>query len=243
MDIDFLKEIYKNELDRSVQFRTAVTMPLGLLTVLGGLLGTMVMGFSYVPGAPTTIFVCLIAVDVALFTMVAWYLIKAIYGNSVGGFSYSHLPTAGQLLSYWKGLEDYYHGATQDQIDATNEIKYDFDEFLVSRLVEAADYNSEVNALKSQSRHGAIRYLIVLLLATAATGAVYIYEAKFKGKTVVPEISGTSQQTKGAEEDGKGQPQPTSKASSKTSAASKSADQGGAGETPDSTSGTADQGR
>ena len=46
-DFDFLKDRYDYELQRREQLTSAITLPVGVLTVLGGAMAAMARSFSY----------------------------------------------------------------------------------------------------------------------------------------------------------------------------------------------------
>lgn len=55
-DFDFLKDRYDYELQRREQLTAALTLPVGVLTVLGGAMAAMARSFSYEDSLLTWIF-------------------------------------------------------------------------------------------------------------------------------------------------------------------------------------------
>ncbi len=74
LGIDFLKDRYDFELKRKDQLTEALTLPVGVLTVLGGLLGAMAQSFSYGTDAATHVFIVFVVISVIAFTTLSLLL-------------------------------------------------------------------------------------------------------------------------------------------------------------------------
>ena len=82
LGIDFLEHRYEFELERKDQLTEALTLPVGVLTVLGSVLGVMAQYFDYRDDLPTKVFVMLLVADVVAFTVCLCYLSRAYHSQS-----------------------------------------------------------------------------------------------------------------------------------------------------------------
>lgn len=103
MDFDFLKDRYDYELQRKEQLTAALTLPVGVLTVLGGAIVAMARSFSYQDALLAWPFGLLVAVDVGAFFACLLYLGKAYHRQK-----YIYLPLLARLEEWENDYERSY---------------------------------------------------------------------------------------------------------------------------------------
>jgi hypothetical protein len=86
-DADFLKDRYDYELRRREELTSALTMPIGVLTVLGGAMAAMARSFTYRDALLTWAFGILLALAVAAFVICMVRLARAYHPQK-----YLYLP-------------------------------------------------------------------------------------------------------------------------------------------------------
>lgn len=76
MDLEFAKELYTAEIQRQNSLRSALTLPVGTLALLGGATGSMTMGFSYHSKPLTVSFLLLSILSFLILVAVAFCLVR-----------------------------------------------------------------------------------------------------------------------------------------------------------------------
>ena len=89
-DFDFLKDRYDYELQRREQLTAALTLPVGVLTILGGAMAAMARSFSYKDGLLTWAFGILLGSAV-----IAFFLCMLNLGRAYHRQTYIYLPMLG----------------------------------------------------------------------------------------------------------------------------------------------------
>jgi hypothetical protein len=182
MDRDFLKGQYEFEIERKDALTNAMAVPVGVLTVLGGLLGFLSRDFSYRPAYLSWIFVALLVIDALLFLVSVILLLCAYHG-----YAYSFLPTASELASYYEQLCTYLKQTkSQEEVDkvAEDRAKSQLDAMLIRRYTEAITVNSGNNDKKSAYLHRSNTFLIAALAAALIAVIPFTIDSKTKQKEV-----------------------------------------------------------
>lgn len=157
LDDKFLKERYEHELARKDKISDSLGMPVSVLIVLGGLVITMIRGFSYTKLPLTIAFFLFIAVVAVSFVFCLWFFARAYHGQS-----YEYLPPLGELFEAFQKYEEYYAG-----YEGPDNAETDFEDNFRYRIITAADRNTKSNDAKQSCLHKGIVSLFVLLVATA----------------------------------------------------------------------------
>ena len=79
MDFQFVKDRYDYELQRKEQLTAALTLPVGILSLLSGWIGSMAQWFSYTDALLTDLFAPIIAADVFTVSVCLLYLARAYH--------------------------------------------------------------------------------------------------------------------------------------------------------------------
>lgn len=166
-DFDFLKDRYNYELQRREHLTAALTLPVGVLTVLGGAMVAMARSFSYQDGLLVWIFGILLCVDV-----VAFFLCLLDLGRAYHRQKYIYLPLLADLEQAQEEFRDF-----NSYVEATGgEVEETFDEHFRRRLIDAADRNTENNDYRSGQLHWARIALFAVLALTALMGIPYVVD-------------------------------------------------------------------
>lgn len=158
-----LKERYDYELARKDKLSDSVGLPVSVLIVLGGLVVTMVRGFSYTKSRLTMVFDIVVAFDVAALVTCLWYFARTYHGQI-----YEYLPSLGVLFEALNKYRRYYLGS-----DDPENAETDFEDNFRYRIIEAADRNFTSNTNRQSFLHNGIVALFALLVGTAVLSAPY----------------------------------------------------------------------
>lgn len=167
LDFAFLKDRYDYELQRKEQLTAGLTLPVGVLGALGGLIAAMAQAFNYDQSWLTKIFRgCLVADVLAFF--VCLVLLGAAYHRQ----SYQYLPLLHALDAAKTEFDEY-----NEWIVANGgEIEGDFDSYLRQRIIEAADGNTEESERRHRYLFRARLALFAVLVLTALAGIPYVID-------------------------------------------------------------------
>ncbi|MBI3491578.1 MAG: hypothetical protein HY047_07350 [Acidobacteria bacterium] len=161
LDFEFLKDRYDFELARKDKLTDSLNLPIGILTVVGGLLGVMVSGFSYQILWLSKIFVTLLAFDGAAFAISLLFLAFAFHRQT-----YGYLQFLGEFRDAERMLEDY------DQATAGAR----FEQYLRDSLIEAADMNAKMNIRRGRYLSLGRLAILAMVILTALLGLPYVYD-------------------------------------------------------------------
>jgi len=162
MDFQFAKDRYDYELQRKEQLTAALTLPVGVLSILaGGIGGRMAGSFSYRDPLLSKVFAPVMATDVIAIALCLVYLARAYHRQR-----YVYLPLLKDLLDWEQEYEEY---ARCFQADGAQR-----DDALLERIIEAADRNTVNNDRRSELLYRARSALFAVLCLTAVAGIPYV---------------------------------------------------------------------
>jgi len=167
-----------------------MAVPVGALTVIGGLLGLLSRDFSYQSANLNLIFSILLGLGTILFLISVFFLLCAYHG-----YSYSYLPTAKELRTYYEGLVAHYGQSSSSAESKSGAAKPDaialsnshFEKRLERWYEEVITDNAANNDKRSGYIYKANSFLIAALAATLAAGVPFIIDSKTK-RTDVQEV-------------------------------------------------------
>jgi len=165
MDFEFLKDRYDFELARKDDLTSALTLPVGVLSGLGGVMAAMAQSFPYGRAGWDPLFLLAFAFDTLAFVAALHFLGRAYHGQD-----YGYLPRLGELRQDQEELDRYFveHGGDQELARA------EFQRQLERRIIEAADTSAMSNDRRSTFLHRARQSLLAVLILTSLTGIVYV---------------------------------------------------------------------
>jgi hypothetical protein len=165
-DSDFLKDRYDYELRRREDLTSALSMPVGVLTVLGGAMATMAKSFSYGVPALSWAFGVILAVAVVAFIVCMVRLACAYHPQK-----YLYLPLLGALHEAREEWRAFYAETRHDGADDDF-----FEHELEKHIIDAADRNTRNNDYRSDQLHLARIALFAVLVLTALLVVPYVVD-------------------------------------------------------------------
>ena len=174
-DFDFLKDRYDYELQRREQLTAALTLPVGVLTVLGGAMTAMARSFSYQDGLLTWVFGILLGLAVIAFFRCMFDLGRAYHRQT-----HIYLPLLGELRETrekWQAFYKEVHQRVSYEDEHQDESDDDlFQHELEERIIDAADRNTRNNDKRSRYLFSARIAIFAVLALTAIMGIPYVVD-------------------------------------------------------------------
>ncbi len=164
MKIEFLKERYDFELDRKDKLTAALALPVGVLTVLGGIGATMLRSFSFTDRTLSAIFIASFVGAFVAFTSCLIFLARAYLAQT-----YVYLPLLADLKKFEDDMVEF--GRTMAGGEA--EVEEDFNNEFRRRIIAAADANTLSNDERSKWMHWGRIMLFVIVGFTYVAGITY----------------------------------------------------------------------
>ena len=170
MDIDFLKELYKIEIERKHQLSISINIPIALLVVFGGVLAKIGLDFSYKYILVSCIFIIFYAFSIFFYLISIYCLIMSYYNAR----PYCYLTSPGILKQYYDDLCEYY--VNNNEAESLEKTKIDFDALLLENYIQAIDTNLNNNDTKSRYINDAVLYIIITLITTFITSIPFVID-------------------------------------------------------------------
>jgi len=166
-DSDFLKDRYDYELRRREELTGALSMPVGVLTVLGGATTAMARSFSYRDPPLTWAFGILLGFAVVAFVVSMVRLARAYHPQK-----YMYLPLLGAIKKSKEEFLDFAKFMAEGEGEVLDEFERQFDE----HIIDAADRNTRNNDYRSDQLHLARLALFWVLTLTALLVIPYVVD-------------------------------------------------------------------
>ncbi len=165
---DFYQRNYYFELERRNHLTSTLSIPIGLITVLIGVMSYCIQRFSFddYPDFHSLLFV-FSAIFSACFALLSTYFLFRSYH----GYQYRYLSDSDDLLSYQKRLLAYYQGKSHG--DSDSQTKLDFEAVLIEKYSGGATYNAKNNDTKSMFLHKCNEALLILLVSVLILSLLY----------------------------------------------------------------------
>ena len=161
MDLDFLLDRYKWELERREKLTAAVAFPTTILVFLGGLLAAMARGFTYERDWQTACLSAGLLVALVVASNCLYCLTRAYHGST-----YHYLPRLNEL-----------ENAFVDAIDQNpSDGEQEFDGIFRERIIDATDDNARASDTWQAYLDRANFRLILFVIATAFCGVLYVLD-------------------------------------------------------------------
>ncbi len=162
-------ELYRDELEHRDKLRAALSIPFGLLVILGGLLGRMIQDAWISPVLLAWIFWTASVASGFFFVRAAYYLIRSYHGHR-----YKAMPTATERREFLGELRKWY----ADQGDDGSTASAEYDRWLDGQYAVAADKNWYVNAAKSEFLYRANGALIFCGILAALSYVPFVMHSR-----------------------------------------------------------------
>jgi hypothetical protein len=166
MDFEFLKSRYDFELQRKEQLTAALTLPVAVLSGLGGAIVAMARSFTYTDEVLTRAFLVAVGFDIAAFIVCLVCLGLAYHRQHYSSFE--RLST----LEEWRNNYLTVLTLRGMRTDAESCVRED----LRRCMIEAADRNSANNNARTGNLYVARLALCGVLFFTAAAGVPYVID-------------------------------------------------------------------
>jgi hypothetical protein len=213
-----LHEFYKNhyffELSRKDQLSSAVTIPAGLITLVGGgiigIFSTIDKPFNSLEKAELLF---LILATITIFISI-FFLIKSYFN-----YGYGFIATSLEIMTYKDKLEEFH----KNDKDSINIVQGKIEDFVNREYVKHTDLNTRNNDRKSSFIHKANWALILSIVLIVIAGIPHVIKSaidgdqvykiqivkKQKGDNVMPENENDSNDQSQKETENSRGPEPT----------------------------------
>ncbi len=161
------EELYKHELEHKERLRAAISIPLGLLVVIGGLLGAMLQPVWFERSVLCFLFWFAVLGSAFFFVRAVYALVRSYHGHI-----YKATPLALKMRTYRDGLR-VWHGTYGK---GPNEGDLEYNEYLERSYAEAADHNASVNLAKSEylfRANSSVIFCVILSVITFLPFAIH----------------------------------------------------------------------
>jgi hypothetical protein len=155
MPLDY-KAIYDAEFEQREHLRSALSTPIGLLTLFGGLIGYTLQKVRLEFAWWSILFLVSTAFVAVLLGLSTYFLIRAMHGHV-----YRQLKPAGVLREYHRQLREWHSNNGLGPLAGDRE----FDEYLEKSYVEASDHNQRINRERSEYLFLCNRWLIRVVVS------------------------------------------------------------------------------
>jgi hypothetical protein len=166
-DSEFVRVRYDFELRRKDDITNALTMPITVVSGVGGVLVAMARSFTYRGSLTWWGFVPLVVADVVSLFFCLVSLARAYHLQT-----YVYLPLLKDLDDAKEAFQEFnqYIESTGGEVDET------FEGDLRRRIIEAADANTQTNEKRTETLRVARLWLFAVLWLTALAGIPYVFD-------------------------------------------------------------------
>ena len=164
MNLELLREQYSFELSRKQQLESSLTLPVVVLTGLGGVAFSYGKTFSYSRNLQTLLFSVSLLGAILSFICVFYYLVRAAHR-----FMYEVIPSSLELLSYHEEVKRYYQS-----VGVPFQAEIDFESRLKKAYAEASSKNRQNNISKAAYLYRANMGLVVGAVFLALCAGPYL---------------------------------------------------------------------
>lgn len=172
---NILQKQYDFELEQRNSITSSTNIPIVALTILGGALSSLLIGFHYSNNITTYVFVVILSLSVFSMFFSLYCVVRTFLG-----YSWQKIPSAQSLVSHLEDLEDWHHSNGEESEIVPEKAKEDFNIYFNERLSEAADHNSENNIKRGNYLHGATAALTIAFVFLVLSTPFYIYQKAVK---------------------------------------------------------------
>lgn len=167
LDFAFFKNRYDFELDRKEKLTAALTLPVGVLSVLGGASIAMVRSFTYSDPGRTWFFKAGLVASALTFLTCLVLLAVAYIAQT-----YVYLSLLRQLTTSRDEFLEY----AKVMAGGVQEVMEDFERDVTRRIIDAADANTLSNDRRSKFMHWSRISLFAVLTSVAFSGVFYMFD-------------------------------------------------------------------
>jgi hypothetical protein len=167
-DLDFYKSIYDRELNRRVRLDDSVSIPIGLISLIIGLISYFYTNkeFNQIIIKNFSVII-LITITLICLAISITYLIKS-YNNFLRGFDYPNISYLKEVREFQKVKIPEYNSKVEIEKQLV------FEEKLIEKLISITDENTKINDKRSFDIYLAKTFLILSLIFMFVTTILLI---------------------------------------------------------------------
>jgi hypothetical protein len=157
------EKLYETEWQRREHLQAALSIPLGILVLLGSGLLVLVRQFDTRDAVLKLVFWPTFVLACAAFATATYMVVRSFYG-----YVYSRIPLPSELYRHHEALKAHYEALGKPSL-----ADQEFELYLMRRYINAGDRNSVHNANRGEYLHKANRSIVLALSATALCAVPY----------------------------------------------------------------------
>ncbi len=166
---DFYKSHYEREMVRKTDLTSALSVPVGVISLLVGALVLMAKELHLPLNATDEFLLWAIIASAAACLLSTYFLIMSLYN-----FAYGYIATPVEIVEYRAKLAAYHEATGLTAVDARKLAEEETLEYIDSEYAKYADRNARNNDIKSTFLHQANGAMIAAVLCGAVAGAGYV---------------------------------------------------------------------
>jgi len=179
---EFYKTHYERELTRKTELTAALSIPLGIISVLVGALVVMAKEL-HLPLSPLELLQgTAIGLGALASLFSTYFLVRSLYH-----FAYGYVATPLEIQQYQARLVAFHVSEGMLPADAKNLSEEETLDYIDSEYAKYADRNAKNNDIKSTFLHQANGAMIAAVLCAAVAGGAYVF-ASLSSPAVVPKV-------------------------------------------------------
>jgi hypothetical protein len=155
-DTSLYKSFYDRELSRRNDLDNSINIPIGVITVLVGLIYYIFSNINIICSLWVYVFYISVSIPSLLILVSIYYLVKS-YNNLFKGFEYHNFPTTLELRKYQLELVDY-------NSKVVPEDQFSFSQYIIERYVSYTDNHININDKRALDLYKSKTYLIGAML-------------------------------------------------------------------------------
>jgi len=172
---EFYKDHYTLEGARKNDLAAALSLPVGILSLILGALVVMAKEL-HLPLKTAEVFqLVFISLSASACALCAYFVFRSLYG-----FAYGFVPTAMQLQNYEEQLRTYHVAAGRTEAEARSLADTETLDYLYGEFAKNADRNSTNNDIKSAFLHKCHGAIIAAVVFASAAGIAYVYASSVR---------------------------------------------------------------
>ncbi|MBA7527102.1 hypothetical protein ES705_19276 [subsurface metagenome] len=167
------EERYYKEHERNTQINNSLSIPIGIIVALLGVVGFFLVSFPFKIINTPIVWVILCLFIVGLVTLI-YYISRAIYFLSKVflGLKYAYIPNPKRICIYAKQLAKYYKSQQVQNIDEV--VEKEVREYLAIAYSRTAYNNSRLNELKGFYLTKAKKYIILTIVVFMVSSIPFV---------------------------------------------------------------------
>lgn len=168
----FYKSHYVLEVTRKTDLTAALSLPVGILSLVVGALVVMAKELHFPLNVGEQVQLVVIVISAFACTMSGYFLFRSLYN-----YEYGYAPTPLQLKEYKESLVKFHQSNGHSQLVANNLAETETLDYIDAEYAKNADRNATNNDVKSAFLHRANGAIIAAGLCGAIAGVAYVFNS------------------------------------------------------------------